>query len=200
VLLEAQPEAAVVSCGTVVRYGDRSVIRSAGPGPVTFRDLLRSRRMEIHPSSVVVRRAHFLTGIGLVDEALPGSYAEDYEWLLRAARRGPIVAVTEPLVTISWHRSSYFAERWEMIARALRYLLDLYPEFRTVPRGLARIQGQIAFALAASGRRREALAWARRCFVSSPLEPRGYLAVVVAAGLVSPPSLLHLAHRLGRGI
>jgi glycosyltransferase involved in cell wall biosynthesis len=199
-LLEARPDATAVGCGTVVRYGDRSIARPVGRDPVTFRDLLRSRRMEIHPSSITVRREQFLNEIGLVDEALPGSYAEDYEWLLRAARRGPIVAVPEPLVTISWNRSSYFAEQWGTIARALRYLLDHYPEFRTVPRGLARIQGQVAFALAASGRRREALAWARRSLVSSPIEPRGYLAVAVAAGLVSPEGLLHLAHRFGKGI
>jgi TPR repeat protein len=156
--------------------------------------------MEIHPSSVAVRLAHFLNGIGLVDEALPGSYAEDYEWLLRAARRGPIVAVPEPLVTISWNHASYFAERWETIAQALRYLLDRYPEFRTVPRGLARVQGQVAFALAACGRRREALAWAQRSLSSSRMEPRGYLAVAVAAGLVSPESVLHVARRFGKGI
>jgi glycosyltransferase involved in cell wall biosynthesis len=199
-LLEARPDATAVGCGTVVRYGDRSIARPVGRVPVTFRDLLRSRRMEIHPSSVTLRRAQFLNEIGLVDEALPGSYAEDYEWLLRAARCGPIVAVPEPLVTISWNHSSYFAGRWETIAQALRYLLDRYPEFRTVPRGLARVQGQIAFALAASGRRREALAWAQRSLVSSPMEPRGYLAVAVAAGLVSPEGLLHLAHRFGKGI
>lgn len=199
-LLKARPDATAATCGIVVHYGDRAMARPVGPGPFTFQDLLRSRHMELNLCSVVVRRADFFDRIGLVDEALPGSYAEDYEWLLRAARHGPIVAVPDPLVRISWNRSSYFADRWETIARALRYLLDRYPEFRTVPRGLARIQGQVAFALAASGRRNEALAWARRSLVTSPIEPRGYVAVAVAAGLVSPERLLHLAHRFGKGI
>ena len=46
------------------------------------------------------RRAAFLDGIGPVDEAIPGSYGEDYEWVLRAARRGPVVTVQEPLVRV----------------------------------------------------------------------------------------------------
>ena len=52
-------------------------------------ELLRSRVMEAHPSSVVVRRDALLGPIGLVDEEIPGSYAEDFDWILRAARGGP---------------------------------------------------------------------------------------------------------------
>lgn len=190
----------VATCGLYIHYRGRVIPRRPQTREVTFADLLRSRVMEAHPSTILVRREDFLGSIGPVDESIPGSYAEDYEWLLRAARRHPIVVVPEALVAVSWNGPSYFAGRWETIARALRYLLDRYPEFRTVPRGLARIQGQIAFALAASGRRREALTWAWRSLASSVGEPRAYLALAIAAHLASPERLLRLAHRFGRGI
>ena len=54
---------------------------------LNFEDLLKSRVFAAHPSTVLVRRKAMLERIGLVDEEIPGSYGEDYEWLLRAARR-----------------------------------------------------------------------------------------------------------------
>ena len=198
-LLRSIKGAVVASCGLRIRYEGRSVIRLPDERPVTFHDLLRSRRAEIHPSSVVVRRDDLLGRVGLVDEHLPGSYAEDYEWLLRATRHGVVVSVPKPLLDVYWHRASYFAGRWETIAESLTYLLDRYPEFRRDRKGLARILGQIAFATAASGGGRDARVAARRAMAANWAEPRAYLAFLVSLGLPAD-GVLRLAHRAGRGI
>ena len=71
------------------------------------------------------------------------------------------------------------------IVEALDYLLEQHPEFAVDRRGLARIEGQQAFALAALGRRREALAQARRDTLRHhPLERRALVTVPVLLGLV----------------
>ena len=198
-LLRRVPSAEVVSCGIEVRYEDKSFDRLSPQPSVTFEELLESRRTDVHPSTFLVRREALLDGIGLVDEDLPGSYAEDYEWLLRAARRAPIETLRVPLVRVHWHRSSYFSERWQTIASALTYLLERYPEFRGNDRGFARISGQIALAHGAAGDRREARRWARRTFSANWRQPRIYLAVAVSLGL-PPQVLLRLAHLAGKGL
>jgi hypothetical protein len=70
-----------------------------------------------------------------VDERIPGSYGEDYDWLLRAAKRMPIVAVEQPLADVYWPEQSFFAGRWEAIAEALSYLLSKHPELEADQRG-----------------------------------------------------------------
>jgi glycosyltransferase involved in cell wall biosynthesis len=191
--------AATASCGIFVEYHGRQIARVASSETVTLRDLLRSRRMDLAPSTILVRRDAFQQ-IGLVDEQIPGSYAEDYEWLLRAARVSPIAVVCEPLARVHWHDSSYFVGQWEMIVSALSYLLDRYPEFRSDRIGLSRIFGQIAFASASCGRRSEALEWAGKALRLSPTQPRAYLALAVAGGLAKADSVLRVTRTFGRGI
>src|SRR5690606_7228300 len=147
-----------------------------------------------------IRRAALLDRIGLVDEEIPGSYAEDYEFLPRAARSAPLLNLPTPYVLVHWHKRSYFSRRWDTIATALTWLLDRYPEFRTQPRGEARVTGQIAFAHAAAGNRRHALHWVRRTLTRNLREPRAYLALAVAGNVVRPDTVLQSLHKLGRGI
>jgi len=192
--------AATVTSGISIMYRGRRHDRVPASETVSFRDLLRSRRAEIHPSTIVVERRAMLDRIGLVDEQIPGSYAEDYEWLLRAARNGVVATVQRPLVIVNWHPSSYFTGRWDTIAAAFLYLLERYPEFRGEPKGLARIYGQLAFACAAAGRREEGRRWARKAIALDPRQPRAYLALLVGARLVRPEHLLRLANSFGRGI
>jgi glycosyltransferase involved in cell wall biosynthesis len=194
------PASLVATCGVFVQYGRRT-FRRVPPGTrVTLRHLLRSRMMEVHPSTLVVRTSDFLETIGLVDESLPGSYAEDYEWLLRAARRAPILAVRQPLARIYWHPGSWFASGWDAMAAALTHLLERYPEFGKEPRGTARIMGQIAFAHAASGRGAGSRAWARRSLKLNPFERRAYLALLVSLRMLRAETVLHAAHLVGKGI
>ncbi|MEV1331001.1 glycosyltransferase [Micromonospora costi] len=198
--LAAAPEAEFVSCGIRVSYDGRMVDRVLAKDRVTLADLLRDRLTELHPSTFLMRASALRDGFGLVDEEIPGSYAEDYEFLLRAARSAPLINLRTPYALVRWHRRSYFAGRWDTISTALQWLLDRYPEFRGQPAGEARVTGQIAFARAASGDRREAVRWASRTIRRNPREPRAYLALAVAGRVVRADAVLRTLHRRGRGI
>jgi glycosyltransferase involved in cell wall biosynthesis len=196
----AETGADVAVSGIHVSYGDKTITRVPRPEDVTHAELLRRRVMEAHPSTVVVRRTAFFGKIGLVDEEIPGSYAEDYDWILRAAAAGPIAVVAEPLVTVLWGRTSHFNRKWRTISDALQYLLRKHPAFADDPRGLARVQGQIAFAHAALGERSAARTWAVRTLRSSWRERRAYLALLVSLRVLTADRVLRLAHATGRGI
>ena len=198
--LLATPGSAVSTTGILVRYQDRTTTRLAPTILVTHRQLLRSRLTELHPSTVLAHRDRLLSQIGLVDEQLPGSYAEDYEWLLRASRHGPVLALPEPLAVIHWHQSSFFADRWRTIISALTYLVDKHRDLQQEPSGLARIYGQIAFAHAALGERKPARRWARRTLSLNRRERRAYLALAISLGLVSAKTVVRMAHVAGKGI
>jgi len=199
-LLMTNQDAGAAACGMYVCYDGREILRMPKCPLVTFRDLLRSRHMEINPVTMIVRRAVFLEEVGLLDEAIPGGYGEDYDWLLRAAQVTRVTAVREPLVRINWHQSSWFGRNWDIVIAGLRYLLEKYPEFQEEPKGLARIYGQIAFAYAALGRKNEALVWARECLRLNNRESRGYVTLLIVLGLVHSNHVIRVLHLMGRGI
>jgi glycosyltransferase involved in cell wall biosynthesis len=190
--------AEVVASGVRINYGNRVVARRA-PSSVEFRDLIRSRVTAVHPSTFVIRRSA-LEDMGLVDEGIPGSYGEDYDLLLRAARRAPIVAVEQPLVDVHWHNASFFADSWTTRVRALEYLMNKHPELKEDRRGYARLEGRIAFAEAALRHRRAALVSSWRSMRNNPLERRAYLAAAVASGVITADSVMRMANQRGRGL
>jgi GT2 family glycosyltransferase len=192
--------APVVGCGITLQYGDREIARATPTSLVTFADLLDSRVAELHPSTILAWRARALDEIGLVDEAIPGGYCEDYDWLLRAAKVAPVPMVEAPGVRVNWMTGSLFSRKWESIAAADMYLLAKHPEFASSRVGTARLQGQIAFAHASLGRHREAARWALRALRHSPREKRAYLALAISGHVVSTNRVLQLAHDRGRGI
>lgn len=196
----AEIGADVAVAGIHVSYGDKIITRVPRPEDVTHAELLRRRVMEAHPSTVVVRRTAFFGAIGQVDEDIPGGFAEDYDWILRAAEAGPIAVVAEPLVTVLWGRTSHFNRKWATISDALQYLLRKHPAFADDARGLARVQGQIAFAHAALGERTAAREWAMRALRNSWRERRAYLALLISLRVLSADRVLRLAHSAGRGV
>jgi glycosyltransferase involved in cell wall biosynthesis len=196
--LRGLPETIVVSCGIHLLDG-RTHTRMPPSEPIGFHDLLRSRHREIHTSTLLLRRERCLEEVGPFDEQIPASFAEDYDWVLRAARVAPVVGVPYALVRVHL-QDSYFAQRWEGIARAFIYLLDKYPQFAQEPRGLARVRGQIAIGLAAAGRGEEARMWASRCRRADWRQPRGYLAPLMARGILTPKTYVRLGRAAGRGI
>ncbi len=199
-LLERSPGASIVATGIVVVHDGTEVERPGPLHPVHLEDLLLRRIMELHPSSFLLRRADLVGPIGLVDEDLPGGYAEDYDLLLRAAAVGPVLSVPRPLTKIHWHGSSFYFSRWATIHESLEAMLVKHPQFAQVPRGLARIKGQQAIALAAMGRRRDALSTAAQTARLSRREPRSYLAAAAALRLLSIDRLQAALHRRGRGL
>lgn len=197
--LEASPEARLATCGVAIRFDDEDHIRIPDETKLTFDGFLDDRMTEVHPSSFLFDRDWFVDELGMVDEELPGSYAEDYDVLLRTAKLAQIVSVPEAYIRVWWHPSTYFRDRWSMIDEALGYLTNKFPEFNDAPKGLARIRGQQAFARAAAGDRSGAFSAVRETVKLRPLEPRSYVALGVAAGLPAN-KVLETLHRFGRGI
>jgi glycosyltransferase involved in cell wall biosynthesis len=181
----------VIDGERIPRVGDEPTLQ--------LEHFLLNRRLEAHMSGTVVRRDAFFGPIGVVDEHIPGGCAEDYDWILRAARHGSIAVVREPLVDIRW-AGSHFRDRWPDWEGAHRLMLDRYPEFETVPTGKARLEGQLAFAIAAQGRRKEAVEHVRTTLRWNWKEPRAYLALVVATGLVGADRIVAVVNKRGRGI
>lgn len=185
---------------TGVRIEYRGTATDRLPPPiVTHADLLRSRTAAVHPSTILVRTGAFRDRIGPVDEAIPGSYGEDYEWLLRAAAAGPLVGVPEPLVMVRWG-GSLFAERWQTMIDAIGYLIEKHPELVDDDANAARLFGRIAFANAALRRRGDAARWAWRSVRRRPWERRPYLALAVASGVVRASTIQRRANAVGRGV
>jgi glycosyltransferase involved in cell wall biosynthesis len=185
--------------GIIVTYADRSVPRVPRPEDMEIRQLVRNRTMEAHPSTVMVRRDALEGPIGLVDEDIPGSYGEDFDWIIRAAQAGPFAVVGEPLVRVLWGQSM-FSQRWQTIIDSIDYSLDKHTVFHADPSALGRLYGRRAFALAALGRSGAALRQAVRTIRVNPRERRAYLAVAVGLHLVSAERLMTIAHRRGHGI
>ncbi|GGT18538.1 glycosyltransferase family 2 protein [Nonomuraea spiralis] len=183
------------SCAIEVEHGRRRVVRLAGSDTVTVADLVRSRMVMVHSSTFLFRR-----GVLWADESAPGGQNEDWDLALRAARRQPITYVDRPLVRVRWGGSSHYAARWADRIAGLDWMLDRHPELALDRRGAARVYGQLAFAHAALGRRREAVRWAWRTLGARPGEPRAPIALAVAAGLVPAATVLGLLHGRGRGI
>jgi UDP-N-acetylglucosamine transferase subunit ALG13/glycosyltransferase involved in cell wall biosynthesis len=199
--LASDPAAAIVCCGIAVEYGGSVHERVYPHRTVTLEQLAQSRLASLHPSTFVARRTALLNGVGLVSEEIPGSHAEDYELLLRAARHGPVLNVPDPGVRVRWHRTGPAMQHdWQMVAAALPWLLGHYPELTQTPAGYARIAGKIAFAEAARGNRAGAWTWARRALRTRRAEPRAYLALAVMTGLLSPARVIGALHRFGRGL
>lgn len=198
--LAQNPQMLVVGAGIRLLMPENRVVDWVGSDDVvTQKLLLRSRRKELHSSTLLMHRRVFDL-VGGYDENLPNSYAEDYEFLLRAVRFGAIGVVRQPLATIKKDGTSWFREREEVVAEALEYLLRTHPELATNRAGHARILGQIAFAKASLGERREALRWAGRSLVRWPVAPQAGLALVQVTTGSDPRWLLAQARRVGRGL
>lgn len=193
------PQVPLVGTGVTILHENGS--KSPRPGPaeiIRHQDLLRSRIAELHPSSFLLRRAAF-NQAGGVDEQLPGAYAEDYDLALTLSRHADLGMVTEPLTFVRWTGASYFFSRWQTIASALRHLLDKHDDFQQNRRGSARILGQIAFAEAAMGKRRDCVRTVIEAARIYPFEPRLALAALVALG-VSADRIQRALHTRGRGV
>ena len=196
---QRDPGAVAVGAGLRLISDTSETIRIPPP-TVRFEELLRSRVAAVHTSSLLYLIADLTGRIGLVDEALPASYGEDYDLLLRATRFGHIRCVQEPMVLVRWGEHSMYSGKWEMLAAGLTHLLRKFPEFSTSRSGTARIAGQVAFAHAALGHRSEAWRWARSALRRDPAQARAYAAVLVAIGAVSADALLAFVQKRGRGV
>ena len=166
---------------------------------VSYQLLLRNRVKELHSSTLVMRREAF-DKVGPYDEELPRGYAEDYDWVLRAARAGDVGIVTRPLADIRKDGTSWYAGGAENAALALEYMLAKHPDIAASPRGHARMLGQIAFARSALGERGPAIRYAAKAAIRWPISPYPYVAFVHATTRIHPRHLLRAARLFRRGM
>jgi len=198
--LEEDPSLVVVGAGIRLMMPEDRVVEWPARSPtVSQQELLRSRYKELHSSTLLIRRKVFAAAGGY-DEKLPESYAEDYEWLLRAVQTGKIGTVERPLADIRKAGQSWFRERAEVVAAALEYMVAQHPEFRQSRRGHARVLGQIAYARATSGDKASARRYARQALRRWPAAPHAWLAIAHLTTGVDPATALNVARKLGRGI
>ena len=198
--LEAHPDVSVVGSGIRLLMPEDRIVEWPGRSAlVTKADLLRSRFKELHSSTLLCRREVF-DEVGGYDEGLPFGYAEDYDWLLRAAERGPLGVVSEPLADINKRGQSWFRERQATVAEGLEYLYAKHPDFQVSRRGDARLLGQIAFAHASAGNRRVARQWVARSVKRWPADPHALLTVMNLATGLDPQAVLRAARSFGRGV
>jgi len=187
------------SSGLDLLVDGQVITRRGTEGVLRYVDLLRSRRLEACMCTALVRTKAFWGAIGPLDENIPGGYAEDYEWMLRATRHAPVAVVPEPLLQVRWIVRSHFRDQWAEWEGALSQILRDNPDFDRERRGRARIEGQIAVAIAAQGRRVDALRQIRTTLASSWREPRALIALAVVAGV--PAGRISAAlNKRGRGI
>jgi glycosyltransferase involved in cell wall biosynthesis len=197
--LQASSGGKVATCGIRIVHGGREFERVPMDDQVTSGDLLGSRSMGVHLSTFFMPREVFTSEVGPFDEAIPGSYGEDYDWLLRAVQLGSLVAVREPLVVVKWG-SSRFSDRWATIIAGVTYLLEKHPELQQGPNNVARMYGRLAFAHAALGQRHSAWLWAGRALKSDRRQLRAYLAVLVSTRLIPAGTVVATLNRFGKGI
>ena len=198
--LDAVPGAKAATAGIEIHYKDRRRVRVPEPARLTFEGFLHDRQTEAHPSTFLFDRRFLLDEVGMVDEDLPGSMAEDYDFLLRISRLSPIAVADAPYAAIHWGEASFFSRRWQMSYDALAHLLDKYPEFADHPHALGRIRGQQAFALAALGDGAGARRLARQALALRWADKRAHLALLLSTGLVSGEQAMKVANWFGRGI
>lgn len=199
-LLQANPEAPLVTTAIAVDYGDRSTDRLAGTDRVTREMLVVSRMSMLHSSTFLFRRSALEGPLGLIDEEIPGSQKEDWDILLRSSQLHPVLHIDEPLVRVLWGKSSHFSRNWETKIAASEWMLERYPDVASHRTGASRIMGQIAFAHASSGNRKEALRWAAQSLRRDPLQWRSWVASGVMVAPSSSELVLGTLHRWGRGV
>ena len=200
-LMARHPQSLFGTCGIYLGDGAQMQGRARIPKHevLGLDQLMKAARNELHSSTFIVRRAAMLEKVGLIDEEIPASYGEDYDWLIRAARVAPVLAVRKPLVRVRW-AFSYFGDRWQSIIDAIEYQLAHRPELQSERSNLARLQGRLAFAHAALGHRSEARKLAGRTIRMDPTQLRAYFAYLISVGVLRPQWVVKAAHAAGRGI
>jgi hypothetical protein len=187
-----------VVCGLELEVDGTPFARPGSEPLLRYAHLLRSRRIEANMVAALVRTAAFWDEIGPLDEHIPGGFAGTTTGCCEppppAGARGGRPVDPGPL-----GGAVHFRQQWPSWEAALRQVVDRNPEFSGEPRGRARVDGQIAGAIAAQGRRRDALRQIRTTLGWSMLEPRAAIALAIVAG-VPAERLAAALNRRGHGI
>jgi glycosyltransferase involved in cell wall biosynthesis len=195
-----QPDLLVVGSGIRLMLPGGKVADWPGRAErISYQLLLRNRVKELHSSTLVMRRDAFAKA-GLYDEAAPNGYAEDYDWVLRAARVGRIGTVVSPLADIRKDAQSWYPGHAAITIAGLEYFMAKHRDLATSRRGRARVLGQIGFARSLLGERRQALRCALAAITLWPASPHGYLALAHTMTRLDRQHVLRLARLFRRGL
>lgn len=189
-------------CSTAMEivYDSRRITRLAHRSRVSHQELLRSRLAMLHSSSFIADRSALIDGIGMVDETIPRSMAEDWDLLLRASRRRDVVHLDEPLVNVRWGPTSYFADQWQARNDARIWMLEHHPEIAQDGQAAGLAYGKLAFGEAMLGRRRESVRWVGRALRADWKQKRTPLALLVALCPASGQWIVNALNQRGHGI
>jgi glycosyltransferase involved in cell wall biosynthesis len=198
--LTAHPEAEFVTCAVEVEHNGGIARWLAHRDKIRLDDLVRSRMSMIPSSTFMIRRMALLGGLGLVAEDAPGSDNEDWDLLVRAARRTPLVHVDEPLVRVRWRRSPHSPHEYATRISSLRWMMARHPEIRGCRPGAARVYGQLACWSAASGNRRDAWYFSAKAIRSNWREPGTAIALAAASGVLPVERMLGALNKRSRGV
>lgn len=190
----------LITTAMEVDFDGQRTPRRAGTERVHLRHLIRSRMAMLHSSSLLFTRDALFGPVGLVSEDAPGSHNEDWDLLLRAVKVEDIVHVDEPLVVVRWGAASFFTRNWDAKISSLHWMLEQHPEIVQDRRAVSRVYGQVAFNEASRPDRSAAVRWARKALDHNPLQWRAYVALAIAARVVTPAFVLNTLHRFGRGV
>ncbi|WP_239675999.1 glycosyltransferase family 2 protein [Natronosporangium hydrolyticum] len=197
--LTAAAGAEVATCATELEYDGRRTPRLAGLDRIDLADLTRARLATLPSSTFLIRRAALVgpDRIGLLAEDAPGNQNQDWDLLLRAARRAPIAHVDEPLVRMLWRYTSPYSYEYTTKISSLRWIMARHPQLESGRPEAARVYGRLACWSAASGNRRAAWHWTKQTVRQNWREPRAAIALAALSGAVRIERLLATLHRRG---
>ncbi len=195
-----EPDLLVVGSGIRLMLPGGKIVTWPGRAErISYELLLRNRVKELHSSTLVMRRDAFAKA-GLYDEAAPNGYAEDYDWILRAARVGRVGTVMTSLADIRKDAQSWYPGHAAITVAGLEYFLAKHHDLAASRRGRARLLGQIGFARSVLGERRQALRDSVAAIMLWPMSPHGYLALANVMMRLDRRHVLRAARLFGRGL
>ncbi|GAA5178402.1 hypothetical protein GCM10023322_05560 [Rugosimonospora acidiphila] len=142
--MAAAPRADLASCAVELTSQHHRSPQLVGATHIGLERLLGSAIDALRSSSFLVRRPSLVgpDGCGLFAEDAPGRRNEDWDLLLRAARRAPIEHVDEPLVRVRWWPRGHYGYEYADRISSLRWMMSRHPEVRGCAPGAARRQAQ----------------------------------------------------------
>jgi cellulose synthase/poly-beta-1,6-N-acetylglucosamine synthase-like glycosyltransferase len=155
--LSGAPDADLVTCAVELAYRQHRSLCLIGATHIGLDRLVRSPAGALRSSCFLIRRSSLVgpEGCGLFAEDAPGSRSEDWDLLLRAARRAPVEHVDEPLVRIRWRPPGHYGYEYAARIASLRWMMGRHPEICGCAPGAARRSGPPTRWPAATGNRPE---------------------------------------------
>ena len=197
--LRRSPGAVLATCAYEIEYDGTRRAHRVGRSQVGLRHLVRRSRGGLRGSTfVAVQRivasdaAH--GGIGLLSEVAPPG-GEEWDLLVRAARRAPIAHVDEPLVRVLWRPADLGPDACADRVSAMAWVLGRHPALAGRRRDLADLASEIACWAAAAGDRAEAGRWAGAAVRAAWWRPGALLAAAATCGVLRGGALRRLLRR-----